>query len=266
MQQNKLQISEFLGWHTGDGCISTKGGRYQYSLTGDITEELTFYDKIVVPSFNKIFHSKLNEPVRLRSYKSVGVCGIYFSSKYFTNFLINEIGIASGKKTSIGIPSIIESSNEKRLFLRGLFDTDGSIYFCKSYSKRSNLAYNLFHYSPKIKLATISQKLIWQVHKILIELGFSPRIQKPRKQKATEYVVHSVVLDTKGDVRKWIEQIGFNNVKHSSKVEVWKRFGFCPPFTTLKQRVSILKNATSPLEFYPEMKNLEIEKIREIFL
>ena len=39
-------------------------------------------------------------------------------------------------------------------------DTDGSIYFCKSNVKtKKESLFRIFHYKPKIKLATISKKL-----------------------------------------------------------------------------------------------------------
>ena len=33
------KLAEFLGWYFGDGCLSTKGGRFQFTLTGDLNEE-----------------------------------------------------------------------------------------------------------------------------------------------------------------------------------------------------------------------------------
>jgi len=264
MMKSKItpEIAEFIGWHLGDGCISTGKGRYEYTLTGDIIEEHPFYQNIVVPTFNKIFKDLLKEPISIKRYKSVGVCGIYFFNKNFVSFLRKEFSLKSGKKINVGVPTFIKTENQKKDFLRGLFDTDGSIYFCKSYIKTKKVSwYNLFHYKPKIKLATISKKLIDEVKEMLLELGFSPRLYKPRKQKKNENYIYSVVLDTNKDTQKWIEEIGFKNLKHLTKVKVWKRFGFCPPFTTLNQRLMILKGRLNPFSFYQNYKG-HLEQIK----
>ena len=194
----------------------------------------------------------MKKQISLKKYKSVGVCGIYFFNKRFISFLEKEIGLKRGKKIDIGIPSVIEGKEQKISFLRGLFDTDGSIYFCKSYVKTKKYSwYNKFHYKPKIKLATISKKLIDDVKDVLAELGFSPRLYAPRKQKENENYMYAVVLDINKDTQKWIENIGFKNLKHITKIQVWKRFGFCPPHTTLNQRKRILKGLLDPFSFYP---------------
>ena len=85
MMNNK--IAEFIGWHLGDGCISTKGNRFQYSLTGDRVEERSFYENVIIPTFNEIFEDNLRKPINLRSYKSIGVCGIYLSDKKLYCFM-----------------------------------------------------------------------------------------------------------------------------------------------------------------------------------
>lgn len=256
------EIAEFLGWHLGDGCISTSKGRYEYALTGDITEEYLFYQNIIVPRFNKIFKNFLKEPVFLKKHTSVGICGIYLFNKKFVSFLRRDFNLKSGKKIDVRIPSLIKTESQKSCFLRGLFDTDGSIYFCKSYVKRKNKSlYEIFHYEPKIKLATISRELIDQVREILMELGFSPRLYKPRRQKRNENLMYALVLDIKKDTRKWIKEIGFKNTKHSTKVKIWHKFGFCPPHTTLKQRKMMLEGLLDPLSFYPGYKG-DLEQIK----
>ena len=47
-----------------------------------------------------------------------------------------------------------------------------------------------------------------------------------------------------------MKKIGFNNYAKYSKYEVWKKFGFCPPYTTLKQRKKILNGELDPYSFY----------------
>jgi len=49
---------------------------------------------------------------------------------------------------------------------------------------------------------------------------------------------------------KRIEEIGFKNHKHKTKVEIWNRFGYYPPNTTLKARDAILKGELDPSIYY----------------
>ena len=45
--KSKPDIAEFLGWHVGDGCLSITKRHYEYTLTGDITEEYPFYKEVI---------------------------------------------------------------------------------------------------------------------------------------------------------------------------------------------------------------------------
>lgn len=259
------EICEFLGWHMGDGCISINGRYSEYALTGDITEEYPFYKSVIVPSFNQLFSKHLKEPVGIRRYKSTGVCGIYLFDKKFVKLLQKKFKLLHGKKLHMRIPPVVQTDFEKKCFLRGLFDTDGSVYFCKSSGNpRKNSLYCYIHHKPKIKIGTISRTFMFQVFDMLVSLGFSPRWCKPYKHKKNEHTMYSLVLDTITDTKKWFEQIGFRNQKHLTKVSVWMKYGFCPPYTTLKQRLKILNGNLDPLTFYPQYPDLSRNQIHEL--
>src|SRR3989344_2071066 len=234
---NKIneEICEFLGWHIGDGCITKK--RYKYALTGDIIEEYDFYKNVIIPTFNKIFKEYLRQPITIKSYKSVGVCGIYLSNKSFILHLQREFDLPAGKKTNIKIPVCIETKKPS--------------------------PYATFHYKPKIKLATISEELNLGVYEMLLGLGFSPRLYNPRKQRENEQTIYAVVLDKTADVKKWTDEIGFRSVKHSSKIAIWKKYGFVPPKTTLQKRFKILNEETNPLDYYPSNDIFSLEGIKK---
>lgn len=200
----KIEISadmaEFLGWYSGDGCISINNRYSEFALTGDITEEMDFYQRTILTTFNNIFQRS----EKIKNYTSNGVCGLYVFDKKFVSWLIGDLGLQPGKKINLTVPDSIPK-NLLPHFLRGLFDTDGSIYYCRSnYKPKKESAYNLFHYKPKIKLATISKKLITQVYNILIELGYHPRLRKPTRQRTKENIMYGVVLHRNEDTRKYI--------------------------------------------------------------
>ncbi len=114
-----------------------------------------------------------------------------------------------------------------------------------------------------MKLATISYSLIEEVNDILMDLGFHSRIQKPIKQRKNEYTMHSVIIDSRNDILKWIKDIGFRNSKHYTKVKIWKKFGFCPPYTTLYERLKILNRRLNPAIFYQKFKDLSSKHIED---
>jgi intein/homing endonuclease len=229
-------------------CIKTHN---EYALTGDIIEEYPFYVDIVIPRFNKLFSSIIKKPIVLKQYASVGVCGIYIFNRKFTDYLQKYLNLKEGKKINACIPSLIVSDEQKISFLRGIFDTDGSIYFCKSnYKSKTPSFYQTHHCKPKIKLSLISEKLISEITQMLISLGFSPRNYRPSKKKEKENTVFHVVLDLNSDIDKWIKKIGFKNSKHITKVQVWKKFGFCPPYTKLNQRIKMIEGKLDPNSFY----------------
>jgi len=259
---NNEKVSEFLGWYAGDGCLSVNSRYSEFALTGDIDEEYIFYENIICPTVNGLFGKYLKKPIRLKRYISSRVCGFYTFDKNFINFLKKNYGLKAGKKIDIKIPASVRTKEEKIPFIRGLFDTDGSIFFCRSnFIPKKQSFFNKFHYKPKIKVATISYNLINGVFEILSNLGYSPRVILPTKQRNYENTVYGLVLDTKFDTRKWISEIGFKNYKHSSKLEVWNKFGFCPPHSTLKQRIKMLDGELDPKTFYPAVEE-SLQKIR----
>jgi hypothetical protein len=268
MSENKItndEMCEFLGWYAGDGCISINERYSEFALTGDNNDEFSFYENVIIPKFNRLFTQYLKKPVVLKKYTTVGVCGIYLFDKTFVKMLQTNFHLQAGKKTKIEVPLLVQTANEKKHFLRGLCDTDGSIYFCKSnFKTKHESLFTIFHYKPKIKIATISDVLIKQVYDMLCSLGFSPRLSNPVKQKRNEFPMYGVVLDTKKDVQKWLEDIGFRSQKHLTKIKIWEDFGFCPPHTTLRQRIEILNGNLDPLTFYPKYRYLSLDKIKEM--
>src|SRR3989338_7511944 len=124
---NKIneEICEFLGWHIGDGCITKK--RYQYALTVDIIEEYDFYKNVIIPTFNKIFKEYLRQPITIKSYKSVGVCGIYLSNKSFILHLQREFDLPAGKKKKKKkIAGVKKKKKKKIFFFLCFFDPGGN--------------------------------------------------------------------------------------------------------------------------------------------
>jgi len=230
-------MAELMGIHIGDGCISVNARYSEYYLGGDITEEVEYHDKWVSKLFNKkVMFPLYGKKVTYKFHPKVGIYGFHIFDKKIVNFF-NKLGIKSGPKTNVEIPKIIFSDkNLTKRFLRGLLDTDGNIYFDKNRTSK-----NPINNCPVIQLGTVSEILCNQIFDVMFNLGFHPRKKKPHQGKRDKNFVHTILLYRRGDIRKYINEIGFKNPKHYTKWLVFKKLGLCPPNTKLKQRQEMLK-------------------------
>jgi intein/homing endonuclease len=191
----------------------------------------------MVPLFNK--------KVNYKEHPKVGIYGFHIFDEGLVKFF-EKLGIPPGSKYKIEIPIKIRKNQKiQHQFLRGLFDTDGCIYF-----DRNRSAKHPINNVPTIQLALISEKLIKQVYEILINFGLHPRLKKPYQGKGDRRKVHTILIYRREDIRYFIEKIGFKNPKHHTKWLVFKKLGYCPPKTTLVERKNILrgKKAYKPLK------------------
>lgn len=230
-------MAELIGIHIGDGCISRTKKYAEYYLGGDINEEIEYHDNWVAPLFNKkVMAPLLNKEVQYKKHPKVGIYGFHIFDERIVKFF-EKFGITAGSKINSRIPNNI--INNKKLilrFLRGLFDTDGTIYFDKNYSAK-----NPKNDKPRIQVASVSKNLIDDVLNSLISFGLHPIIIGPYKGKRCKNPFYTVRLYRKSDIKFFIDKIGFKNPKHLTKWEVFCRYGLCPPKTTLSQRKNMLR-------------------------
>jgi len=64
--------------------------------------------------------------------------------------------------------------------------------------------------------------------------------------------VYIIAMDKIKDINIFFNNIIPSNPKHLTKYYIWKQFGFCPPNTTLKQRMDILKKKINPYDLYTQ--------------
>lgn len=237
------EIAEICGIHAGDGYLRNDGRRIELDLSGS-PEEKIYYDEHVIPLFSKAFGIKIE--------------GRYFPHRNTYGFVIRDLkivekihnlGFPYGKKTYVvKIPEfILESENltTKKLFLRGFFDTDGSLTFDKRYSENYSLFRRKHHTYPRLILVTVSNSLFIDMQKILNDIGISfwkdtyiPKSKKEGKK-------FRIWIRGK-NVEKWMEIIGSKNPIKLSRFDIWKRHGFCPPKTTFKERIGIISDSIDP--------------------
>tara|TARA_Y100000310_G_C19971871_1_gene485846 strand:- start:71 stop:508 length:438 start_codon:yes stop_codon:yes gene_type:complete len=131
-----------------------------------------------------------------------------------------------GRKGNITIhDDVLQDFNKLKHVIRGLFDTDGSLYFTKNNSA--------VRYYPIIEISSHSFPLVIQLRNALESVGFIVRIS---------HYKDSIKLHGKKNLLKWMELIGTSHSDKSSKFEFWKKYGYCPKIDELpyKERLKLL--------------------------
>ena len=201
----------------GDGHLSVRKSKHEYAIycLGHKNDEREFYDKVIIPLFNKTFSVN----VKIKSSDRDTTYGFVFYSKVLVNYF-SRLGIPTGNKSSrIRIPTIFKSSDNLLIsFIRGLADTD----FCLTLKRR----YKKIQYYPVIVGVSKSKDIIYEISKYLKKLGFRPSLET-RKQfdKRVQKLVVTYALYLYGHKQTvmWMQIIGFKSSKHLKKFDLWKK-------------------------------------------
>lgn len=230
------ELAEICGIHAGDGYLRKRENKIELDLTGHV-EEKEYYDNHIIPLFNKVFNLNL----KARTY-SKGTYGFVITNNQFKIF--NELDFPYGKKSKIvRIPDLILKSKNKILyarFLRGLFDTDGNLYF----KNRKNQPYTEFkrkhNYYPIISITTISKLLSKDISFILEKLRIKHYIFGFQPKDERDSYKYRIMISGTHRLKKWMKLVGIKNPVKLTRYLIWKKFDFCPPHTTFEQRKNIL--------------------------
>ncbi|HJX50470.1 MAG TPA: LAGLIDADG family homing endonuclease [Candidatus Nanoarchaeia archaeon] len=238
MIQLTPELSEICGIHAGDGYMRTRGrNKGEIDISGNL-EEQEYYDKHVIPLFNKVFDLHLKGRTFSR-----GTYG-FVCYKREVRELFFRLGFPFGSKSlTVKVPKQILDSENSVLysgFLRGLLDTDGHIGF----KKRTSGKYCKFklnnHYYPTIVLTTISKKLSEEISFILNKLEIKHFVYSSQPKNLRDNYYFRIIINGVDRLERWMKLIGSKNPVKFSRYLVWKKFGFCPTHTTLQQRKDIL--------------------------
>jgi len=124
--------SEIVGILFGDGSMSMVGGSIQITVTGHKVEDENYLINHVCPLFVQEFGAQMK--VRYRPNEKT--MDIYVYSKKIASIL-NSWGMPLGLKNAGKLQPTVELS--KPDFVRGLFDTDGSVY--RKYGKYKQIQF-----------------------------------------------------------------------------------------------------------------------------
>lgn len=159
----------------------------------------------------------------------------------------NGLGIPSGIKRELFIPDWIKNNERySKRFLRGFLDTDGSISCQRNYSIKNNT----YHTQIRIHLSCISKNLMHEIYELLKSFNFKCTIRLKQPHGYGDKPTYEVKVAGGIQVNKWFEEIDSKNPKHITKYLMWGKFGFCPPYTKLNERMKMLKKEVSPYSYY----------------
>lgn len=196
------ELAEEIGIHIGDGHLSAN--RYRYKLFGN-QDETEYYENFVVELYKKLF----NIQVRLEK-RDGNIIGFEFGSKPIWLFKTETLGLITGRKDYVDVPKIVLESNSDiwKAFIRGLFDTDGNLYFQSRYGYKN--------YYPLISLFSKSKNLGKTVCKLLIKLGFKANYYEVRGEAVVQLYGYENLL-------KYAEEISWHNTKQINRFLEWKQ-------------------------------------------
>ncbi|HLC50482.1 MAG TPA: LAGLIDADG family homing endonuclease [Candidatus Nanoarchaeia archaeon] len=198
------ELAELVGILLGDGNIYSysrgkKVGVYSARIAGDYKKDKEYHLDYVVPLCSKLFNTNMR--IRHHSNNERFVC---LDSKELVNFLV-DIGLKSGDKikNQVGIPLwIFENKEFLKACLRGLIDTDGSVY------RMSKKDFKLI----RMDFTNHNQALLNDAREAFIVLGFNPsKVIKGRK----------FYISRQNEIARYISEIGFSNPKHINRLSIF---------------------------------------------
>lgn len=186
-------LAEFVGIVLGDGGITKR----QITITLHQKDDKE-YIKYIIELIKKLF--KVN--ASLYDKKNCAAKNVIISRTKLVNFFVEELGLKIGNKTKqqIDIPNWIKRKQQFQIAcVRGLVDTDGSVFSHKYKVNRKSYIYK------KMTFTNHSKPLLLFVYNALKNLGLNPRLAKEK---------NDIWLDNQKDIRKYFLIIKPHNPKH----------------------------------------------------
>lgn len=200
------KLAEFYGVMLGDGnshrtkyykSRDNKRGVYAIRIVGDSRFDRNYLLNYVKPIIENLFKIK----VTVKFYTNKNALHLESYGIKLIEFL--EIkGFEPGNKikNKLRIPNWIKSNkNYLKACLRGLYDTDGSVYKLTGQN------------SHQICFTNVNQYLLQDVRNSLLLLGIT----------CSKISNKDIYITKKSELRKFLKLVGFRNDKHLKKVKMW---------------------------------------------
>lgn len=243
-------LAEICGIHAGDGYMRCRDGkRFELDISGNVDEK-DYYDTHVIPLFERTFRIK----IKAQFFQPRNTYGFRLGNRQICEF-IHSLGFPYGKKTlTVEVPmQILQSKNLEIIyrFIRGVFDTDGTI----SFKKRGGSGYQEYlkkrHTYPSLKLLVCSKNLRDGVGILLMQTGFQFSFSHQTKKNLWNDS-YGISLEGDQNLLLWMHNIGFKNPVKVNRYLIWRMYGFNPPLLTFEQQKAILYGKVNPHDYYEE--------------
>lgn len=187
------KLAEFVGIMLGDGHISHRPAQF-YITISEIDKGYSHY---VAKLLFDLFETHVT--YIYRKSKQVKIVNVMISSVDLIKYLCS-IGLKSSNKVKdqASVPYwIVKNKHYHKSFIRGLFDTDGSIYKLK--------------FGVQMAFCNCSQPLLKTTKQMLTAQGYHP----------SKISSHKFYLTKQKDLRKYMKEIGFGNPKHETRAQLF---------------------------------------------
>ena len=218
-------LAEFIGILIGDGSVNFYPHLRQYRvlISSNLDTDHEYVTKRIVPLIKKLWGK--NPGLHMRENITTIHCKFY--SKPIVTWLIQFGFPLKDKIKNIDIPKrILKKRNLIKNCIRGIFDTDGSIF--KKYGSYAQIGFRA--YSPY---------LLRSLAKYLRKFGFTPSISEKE---------HYLFIHRQTEIKKFFKEIGSSNPKHIIRYLHWKRFGYVPRISEFNKN----RKYTKELPFFDE--------------
>ncbi|MBU0532330.1 hypothetical protein KKB44_02435 [Candidatus Micrarchaeota archaeon] len=197
--QLDADMAELCGIIMGDGNLWTNNRKYEITFTGHKIDDKLYFDDL---------YSYIDANIKRKPYYRIRGRGrrLTIYSKKFFMFVTITLGIPSGMlKRKSGIPLLIARNPLfLRRFIRGMFDTDGSVFT----SKKPGIS----HY-PTLEISNSNFVLLKDIDRALKALGFLSNLRKTSKGG------YKISLYGRKMLEKWDSLIGSSNPYKKAKIE-----------------------------------------------
>lgn len=187
--QPSEKLAEFIGVMLGDGGMT----KYQVRISLNKKDD-ALYAEYLQDVIIDLFRCKPTVRDK-KNVRELVISGIDFVEK------LNGLGLVVGNKIkqSISVPNwILKNSQYCKMCIRGLFDTDGSVFLDVHTIRGKRYS------SSNVAITTYSPKLFGDINRIFRNMGFNPTISTK----------HRVTLRQREQVVRFFRIIRPSNAKH----------------------------------------------------
>jgi len=220
---------------------------YEFYVIGDLEEDIYYLEGYVKDLVSSLYGVQ----PKLDIQEWCGSARLRLRSKAVVTFKHKVLGLPIGHKSNVAFPPVLRRDPElEASFIRGLADTDG----CLSFADKGHL-----HNYPRIKVTNVSRRLLSSIKRILsTDFGLRSTLIEDSASRVTyerNYPTLALQIQGRKAISIWDDSIGFRNVSKLTRLLIWETYGFCPPGTSISQRLAVISGILHPKQLYSSCLN-----------